>query len=215
VPSSPCVVAACRRRARHAAGEARWGGPTPQHPFHKFSVGTSRTLDFGPPPAMRGALRAFHAKHYRPERMRIIVAGPQPLEKMRECVPSAHAVGPCRRPVPSASTEKAHGSRVICARASLCGRTGQRAQTIAASLSMPPQRLAARSFRSCARPPRSALRMRGRYIAEIFDRRLPPRQLPPAPPGVPPPTFHPTVFVPPLPSYDGPAIRTPDQLGLR
>jgi hypothetical protein len=57
--------------------------------------------------------------------------------------------------------------------------------------------------------------MRGRYIAEIFDRRLPPRQLPPAPPGVPPPTFHPTVFVPPLPSYDGPAIRTPDQLGLR
>ena len=189
-----------------------------QHPFHKFSVGTSRTLDFGPPPAMRGALRAFHAKHYRPERMRIIVAGPQPLEKMRECVPSARAVGPCRRPMPSASNETAHGSRVICARASLCGRTDRSAQTIAriafvataasrgSVLSQPP---------ASARPPRPALRMRGRYIAEIFDRRLPPRQLPPAPPGVPPPTFHPTVFVPPLPSYDGPAIRTPDQLGLR
>jgi hypothetical protein len=206
--SSPRAVAACA-----TPPVRRWGGPTPQHPFHKFSVGTSRTLDFGPPPAMRGALRAFHAKHYRPERMRIIVAGPQPLEKMRECVPSARAVGPCRRHPPkrrtaAASHAPAPAHLSAAAAASARKRSPHRFRCHRSVAWLGP-------LRSCARPPRSALRMRGRYIAEIFDRRLPPRQLPPAPPGVPPPTFHPTVFVPPLPSYDGPAIRTPDQLGLR
>jgi hypothetical protein len=91
------------------------------------STGTSRTLDFGPPAAMRGALRAFHAKHYRPERMRVVIAGPQVLRSARpprsaparpgpatgrsdpDALPAARGVS--QRAVPSAGWPARHAAR--------------------------------------------------------------------------------------------------------
>ena len=54
----------------------------PQHYYSKFSTGNAETLPTDNPEKLkmvREALLAFHRRHYRPERMTVVIAGPQSL----------------------------------------------------------------------------------------------------------------------------------------
>jgi insulysin len=59
----------------------------PDHYFSKFTTGNSSTLPTSDPAelqAVRDALLAFHRKHYRPENLTVVLAGPQPLDQLQE-----------------------------------------------------------------------------------------------------------------------------------
>ena len=54
----------------------------PQHYYSKFSTGNAETLPTDDPEKLemvREALLAFHRRHYLPERMTVVIAGPQSL----------------------------------------------------------------------------------------------------------------------------------------
>lgn len=58
----------------------------PTHYFSKFTTGNSETLPTGEQDqleAVRDALLAFHRKHYRPENLTVVVAGPQSLDELQ------------------------------------------------------------------------------------------------------------------------------------
>lgn len=54
--------------------------------YAKFSTGNVQTLAFGDVPEygtrLSEAIRAFHSKHYRPDRMAVALVGPQPLDEL-------------------------------------------------------------------------------------------------------------------------------------
>ena len=61
----------------------------PNHYYSKFSTGNSDTLRTDDPEKLnyiREALLAFHRKHYRPEKMTVVIAGPQPIATLEEWV---------------------------------------------------------------------------------------------------------------------------------
>jgi insulysin len=61
----------------------------PDHYYAKFSTGNSNTLATETPEQLahlREALLAFHSKHYRPEQLTVVVAGPQSLEELEAWV---------------------------------------------------------------------------------------------------------------------------------
>ena len=61
------------------------------HYFSKFSTGNSKTLttlDEEKLEWIRSALLAFHRKHYRPENIAVVVAGPQSLDALQDWVVS-------------------------------------------------------------------------------------------------------------------------------
>ena len=64
------------------------------HYYSKFSTGNSGTLDTNDPDKLewiRGALLAFHRKHYNPDRMTVVVAGPQSLETLQDWIVSRYS----------------------------------------------------------------------------------------------------------------------------
>jgi insulysin len=61
------------------------------HYYSKFSTGNSKTLQTEDEEKLewiRGALLAFHAKHYKPENFTVVIAGPQSLETLQDWVVS-------------------------------------------------------------------------------------------------------------------------------
>lgn len=61
----------------------------PNHYYSKFSTGNSETLPTDSPEKLewiREALLAFHRKHYRPEKMTVVIAGPQSIVTLEEWV---------------------------------------------------------------------------------------------------------------------------------
>jgi len=61
----------------------------PNHYYSKFSTGNSETLPTDTPEKLewiRAALLAFHRRHYRPEKMTVVIAGPQSIETLEEWV---------------------------------------------------------------------------------------------------------------------------------
>jgi len=61
----------------------------PDHYYSKFSTGNSETLSTDSPEKLqwiREALLAFHRRHYRPEKMTVVIAGPQSIETLEEWV---------------------------------------------------------------------------------------------------------------------------------
>lgn len=57
--------------------------------FSKFSTGNSRTLPTGKDEDLeriREALLTFHRKHYRPDNLTVVVAGPQALDELQDWV---------------------------------------------------------------------------------------------------------------------------------
>ncbi|VEU43382.1 unnamed protein product [Pseudo-nitzschia multistriata] len=59
------------------------------HYYSKFSTGNSETLPSDSPEKLewlREALLAFHRRHYRPEKMTVVIAGPQPMETLEKWV---------------------------------------------------------------------------------------------------------------------------------
>jgi len=66
----------------------------PDHYYSKFSTGNSETLPTDDPEKLnhiREALLAFHRKHYRPEKMTVIIAGPQSSETFKEWIGSRYS----------------------------------------------------------------------------------------------------------------------------
>jgi insulysin len=61
----------------------------PLHYYSKFSTGNSETLPTDNPEKVemiREALLAFHRRHYRPEKMTVVIAGPQSIETLEQWV---------------------------------------------------------------------------------------------------------------------------------
>ena len=61
----------------------------PQQYFSKFTTGNSQTLPTRNPDELvhvRDALLAFHRKHYRPDNLTVVVAGPQTLDQLQDWV---------------------------------------------------------------------------------------------------------------------------------
>jgi len=59
------------------------------HYYTKFTTGNSRTLRTDTPDELRYVRRAlleFHSKHYRPDKLTVVVAGPQSLDELQEWV---------------------------------------------------------------------------------------------------------------------------------
>lgn len=56
----------------------------PAHPFSKFSVGNLTTLRDQKDLPLVQQLRAFFAEHYRSQRMRLVLAGPQSLDQLAQ-----------------------------------------------------------------------------------------------------------------------------------
>ncbi|MGK3735053.1 MAG: insulysin [Bacillariaceae sp.] len=66
----------------------------PNHYYSKFSTGNSETLPTDDPEKLnniREALLAFHRKHYKPEKMTVVIAGPQSIETLEEWVSSRYS----------------------------------------------------------------------------------------------------------------------------
>jgi insulysin len=66
----------------------------PEHYYSKFSTGNSKTLptnDEEKIERIRNSLLAFHRKHYRPENMTVVIAGPQSLDTLKEWVVSRYS----------------------------------------------------------------------------------------------------------------------------
>jgi insulysin len=61
----------------------------PNHYYTKFSTGNASTLPTSNEEQLhrvREALLAFHRRHYRPENLTVVVAGPQPLDQLQDWV---------------------------------------------------------------------------------------------------------------------------------
>lgn len=61
----------------------------PKHYFTKFTTGNSKTLPTNNDEQIqyiRSALLAFHAKHYNPSRLTVVVVGPQPLDTLEKWI---------------------------------------------------------------------------------------------------------------------------------
>ena len=61
----------------------------PKHWYSKFSTGNNKTLPTETPEQidnLRQALLAFHSKHYRPDQLTVVVAGPQSLDELQSWV---------------------------------------------------------------------------------------------------------------------------------
>ena len=61
----------------------------PNHYFSKFSTGNAETLPTDNPEKLtmiREALLCFHKRHYRPEKMTVVIAGPQSIETLEQWV---------------------------------------------------------------------------------------------------------------------------------
>jgi len=56
------------------------------HYYNKFSTGDAQTLESSQVELLRQRLLCFHAHHYRPERLTIVVAGPQDLDTLESWV---------------------------------------------------------------------------------------------------------------------------------
>lgn len=54
----------------------------PDHPFHRFHIGNSDTLE----PVSREVLRNWYEAHYHPDKMRLIVLAAEPLDKLQDLV---------------------------------------------------------------------------------------------------------------------------------
>ena len=66
----------------------------PEHYYSKFSTGNSKTLQTSDEVKLeriRGALLAFHKKHYQPENMTVVLAGPQSLDRLQQWVVSRYS----------------------------------------------------------------------------------------------------------------------------
>lgn len=66
----------------------------PTHYYSKFSTGNSKTLPTNDPQKLdwiRTALLAFHRKHYRPDKMTVVIAGPQSLDVLEEWLVSRYS----------------------------------------------------------------------------------------------------------------------------
>jgi insulysin len=66
----------------------------PDHYYSKFSTGNSKTLETSDEEKLeriRNALLAFHRKHYRPENMTVVIAGPQSLDTLEEWIVSGYS----------------------------------------------------------------------------------------------------------------------------
>jgi insulysin len=66
----------------------------PTHYYSKFSTGNSKTLPTDDPDKLdwiRTALLAFHRKHYRPDKMTVVIAGPQSLDVLEEWIVSRYS----------------------------------------------------------------------------------------------------------------------------
>eukprot|EP00934_Nitzschia_sp_Nitz4_P005395 Nitzschia sp. Nitz4//scaffold243_size29414//11200//15047//NITZ4_008058-RA/size29414-augustus-gene-0.12-mRNA-1//1//CDS//3329543837//5385//frame0 len=74
----------------------------PQHYYSKFSTGNQDTLNTKDPEKLewiRMALLAFHKKHYRPDNMIVVIAGPQSLDTLQEWVVSRYSQIPVPNPL--------------------------------------------------------------------------------------------------------------------
>jgi insulysin len=66
----------------------------PNHYYTKFSTGNAQTLPTQTPEqlkSVREALLAFHLKHYRPENLTVVIAGPQSLDQLQKWIVSRFA----------------------------------------------------------------------------------------------------------------------------
>lgn len=66
----------------------------PEHWYSKFSTGNASTLPTDDPEKLewiREALLVFHRKHYRPDNMTVVIAGPQPIETLQDWVVSRYS----------------------------------------------------------------------------------------------------------------------------
>ena len=64
------------------------------HYYSKFSTGNAKTLPTNEPEKLewlRKALLAFHRKHYHPEKMTVVIAGPQKMDEMEEWIVSRYS----------------------------------------------------------------------------------------------------------------------------
>ncbi|SFX77755.1 insulinase family protein [Marinospirillum alkaliphilum] len=68
----------------------------PEHPASRFSAGNRETLDINNP-ALREAMLDFHQQYYTPDRMTLVVLGPQPIHELRAMV-QAHFAAIQSRP---------------------------------------------------------------------------------------------------------------------
>lgn len=69
----------------------------PDHPFHRFSVGSLETLKDGPKGTLRDRLLAFYTTHYSARNMKLVVMGPQSLEQLEQWVRSSFKNVPDRQ----------------------------------------------------------------------------------------------------------------------
>ena len=66
----------------------------PDHYYSKFSTGNSETLPTDDPEKLnniREALLAFHRQHYQPEKMTVVIAGPQSIETLEEWITTRYS----------------------------------------------------------------------------------------------------------------------------
>ena len=68
----------------------------PDHPFHRFSVGSLDTLKDGPAGTLRNRLLAFYNSHYSARNMKLVVMGPQPMDQLEQWVRSSFSDVPDR-----------------------------------------------------------------------------------------------------------------------
>lgn len=69
----------------------------PEHPFHRFSVGSLDTLKDGPAGTLRNRLLAFYNSHYSARNMKLVVMGPQPIDQLEKWVRRSFSDVPDRR----------------------------------------------------------------------------------------------------------------------
>ena len=69
----------------------------PEHPFHRFSVGSLDTLKDGPAGSLRDRLLGFYNSHYSARNMKLVVMGPQPLSQLEQWVRSSFKDVPDRK----------------------------------------------------------------------------------------------------------------------
>lgn len=69
----------------------------PDHPFHRFSVGSLDTLKDGPAGTLRDRLFSFYTTHYSARNMKLVVMGPQSLEQLEQWVRASFKDVPDRK----------------------------------------------------------------------------------------------------------------------
>ena len=84
----------------------------PNHYYSKFSTGNSETLPTNDPEKLgmiREALLCFHKRHYRPEKMTVVIAGPQSIETLEQWVGERYSA---IEPKPSTSVNASNGAEM-------------------------------------------------------------------------------------------------------